>query len=301
MLFRSTLPLSWDDSNSISGKSMRRIGFYFNRWFALLLTRPTFFSFFKHAHKMTLRGLGLLNADGNDVTGEDWLLSKLSRSPIHTVVDVGANVAIYGFDELPTTTRFFAFEPNPETFAQLTQGNYPKRVKLFNQAVGASNKTIKLYDFADDAELKATQPTATLASTNRAVIEQLHGQPSKAYRVQQTTLDAFAKTSKLTHIDLLKIDVEGYELAVLQGSKNLLSKHKIDLIQFEFNEMHVYHRVFFKDFVDILPDFSLYRLGPHGLLPLPAYRPLTHELFAFQNILAIAHHSASRWDDVLLS
>jgi FkbM family methyltransferase len=280
---------------------MRSFGFFFNRWFAQWWCRPRFFSLFSHAHKMTLRGLGMLNADGNDVTGEDWLLSKLAQSNIRTLIDVGANVVVYGFEQLPKSVRYVAFEPNPETFAQLEGNQYPKRVKLLNLALGATSKTIKLYDFADNSTLKPTQPTATLASTNRAVIEQLHGQPSKAYTVQQTTLDSFVITNKVAHVDLLKIDVEGYELAVLQGAQNLLAKHKVDLIQFEFNEMHVYHRVFFKDFVDILSDFTLYRLGPNGLLPLPPYRPLTHEVFAFQNILAISHQSASRWHDVLLS
>ena len=271
------------------------ISFRINRWIALWFCRPTLQQFFYHGHKLMLRGLGLLNADGDDVTGEYWLLNRLAKSEIKTVVDVGANVSIYGYDRLPKQVRYIGFEPNPETFALLQKQKYPERVQLHQLAVGASEKTIKLYDFADDAVLKLTQPTATLASTSKAVIEQFHHQKAKAYDVKQIALDDFLKKQKVASIDLLKIDVEGYELAVLQGAKQLIAKQMISLIQFEFNEMHVYHRVFFKDFIDLLPNYTLYRLGPNGLLPLPAYRPLTHEIFAFQNILAISHKHLDKW------
>ena len=101
------------------------------------------------------------------------------------------------------------------------------------------------------------------------------------------TLDNFAKREKIERIDFLKIDIEGNELAVLQGSKNLLTKNRILFIQFEFNEMNVYSRTFFKDFIDMLPDYIIYRMMPRGLYKLGPYRPSTHEIFAFQNIIAV--------------
>lgn len=244
---------------------------------------------------MTLRALGMINADGDDVTGENWLLDKLAQTKISQVVDVGANVSVYGYNKLAKNVRFIAFEPNPETFAQLKLKNYPARVKLYQQAVGRSKKSVKLFDFADEAPLKKTQPTATLASVNRQVIEQFHQQKAKSYTVTQVDLDSFLSKAKITQVDLLKIDVEGAELEVLKGAKKFISDQKIELIQFEFNEMHAYARVFFKDFVDFLHDYTLFRLGPHGLLRLGTYRPLTHEQFAFQNVLAISNRNLHKW------
>jgi hypothetical protein len=51
--------------------------------------------------------------------------------------------------------------------------------------------------------------------------------------VSVTTLDKFCEENKVSKIDLLKIDVEGFEYEVLKGSVNTLTKGKIDTIQIE--------------------------------------------------------------------
>ena len=96
-----------------------------------------------------------------------------------------------------------------------------------------------------------------------------------------------SKKEKIDRISLLKIDTEGTEYDVLMGGKETLKQGKIDIIQFEFNEMNVYSRTFMKDFVEILPKYEFFRLMPYGLYPMGEYRPSTWEIFAFQNIAAI--------------
>jgi hypothetical protein len=91
----------------------------------------------------------------------------------------------------------------------------------------------------------------------------------------------------ISHEDLLKIDVEGAELEVLKGAVGAIKAGKIDVIQFEFNEMNVVSRVFFRDFWHVLDGYSFYRLLPFGLFPIRNYRTFFCELFAFQNIVAV--------------
>jgi hypothetical protein len=119
------------------------------------------------------------------------------------------------------------------------------------------------------------------------VINELYRQNVQAFKFSMTTLDRFAEVEDIHVIDLLKIDTEGTELYVLKGAMRLLKKKRIRFIQFEFNEMNVYSRTFFRDFIDLLPGYTFYRLMPSGFYQLGPYRPSTHEIFAFQNILAV--------------
>src|SRR3954468_16629026 len=58
--------------------------------------------------------------------------------------------------------------------------------------------------------------------------------------VPGTRLDPEATRLGLDHIDLLKIDAEGYDLHVLRGAQRLLKEQRIDVIQFEYGEAWPY-------------------------------------------------------------
>lgn len=261
------------------------------RVFQFVFSRNALYSFNLHAYKLWLRSIGVLNSDTEEATGEPWLRRRLvelereGKLSVKVIVDVGANDLAYGQDEFPKA-KIYAFEPLPESFHRLKQGA-ARGVIPIQAAVGERVGSTDFFDFAPSAPRKSEQPTSQLASVHRDVIEKLYGQPAKKYRVKLTTLDTFARTRKISHIDFLKIDAEGNELAVLKGASRLLAANKIDIIQFEFNEIHAYSRVFMKDFYEALPDYTFYRLLPGGAAPLGPYRPLTHEIFGFQNIIAV--------------
>lgn len=264
---------------------------YFIKLYRFVFARKSFYKVNYHINRLSLRGMGILNSEGEEVTGEYFFIRWLSvNANIRTVFDIGANTGNYSIllnNNIPNI-HIFAYEPHPETF-KILKKNTKKltNIKIYN--LGLDNKVgdSVLWDFSEDSELKSTQPTSTLASNYKNVIEDFHNQKSMKYKIKTTTIEKEFKTNKLKKIDLIQIDTEGSELKILENAKNLIKNNKIRIIQFEFNEMNVYSNVFMKNYFDLLKNYNLYRLLPNGFLPLGEYKPDKHEIFAFQNIVAI--------------
>jgi hypothetical protein len=74
------------------------------------------------------------------------------------------------------------------------------------------------------------------------------------------TGDAYCEAREIARIDLLKIDTEGSELLVLEGLNGMLSRERIDVIQFEYSRINVLSKYLLKDFYGLL-DESRYAIG----------------------------------------
>lgn len=244
-----------------------------------IFCRTSLFTWNQRVMDLMLRGVGVLNYEGYAVSGEAWLLEHIvKQGTVKTIVDVGANTDPYGVG-IPGVT-VYALEPNKKTFARLRKDTkHLQNIHVF--PIGLSDKPGKatIYDIS-------TKGTA-LASLDKKTVETMYGKRAVGSEITLSTLDAFVKEQQIASIDVLKIDTEGNEYQVLLGAKQTLARKKIKYIVFEFNEMHAYRRVFLRDFYDLLPGYTFYRLLPDGLGKLGPYRPITHELFAFQNIVAI--------------
>jgi FkbM family methyltransferase len=233
--------------------------------------------------ELSLRGLGVLNSEDEAASGELYLMdSLLSRLESPLVLDVGANQGRYATlvrQRVPASS-VWAFEPHPETFKHLAAVAEQYGFKAVSVGMGDQAGSFVLYD-------RVAGEGTEHASLYREVIEDIHDREATALDVAITTLDQFVCEQHIEQIGLLKIDTEGNEYRVLLGGKETLEAGKVAMIQIEFNEMNTVSRVFFRDFVELLPGFAPFRLLPGGLLPLTPYRPLRHELFGFQNILFI--------------
>lgn len=253
-------------------------------FYAFLFSRSYFYKFNRGLHHASLRGLGVINYKNDVVSGERHFIRKsLSLLDAPTVVDVGANVGDYSSAVLAANknARVFAFEPHPETYKRLSSRlSSARNFVATNAACGSVPGNLILYDHAKDAGTEH-------ASLHRGVIERIHKDESNQHVVIVTTLDHFATDHAINLIHLLKIDTEGYELEVLKGATGLLREGRIKAIQFEFNEMNIVSGVFFKDFCEAMPNYRFYRMLRNGLGTLDPYSPLTCEVFAYQNIVAL--------------
>lgn len=197
--------------------------------------------------------------------------------------DAGANTGDYSLNlqHAFPGSAIFSFEPNPSSF-EILQRSVEKcpEIIMVNSALGEKKSTQKMFTHAD-------QPYSQQASIVPGVIEDLQQATSVlSFNVGVVDLDSFCKTNGIDRINFLKIDTEGYDLQVIKGAASLIEKGKIDVIQFEINEMNLYARVFLKDFYALLKGYEFYRMDTNKIIPLGNYEA-ANEIFLYQNIIAI--------------
>ena len=200
------------------------------------------------------------------------------KYPVTTIFDVGASEGESTLDALNRfpEARVLGFEPHPSTFANLMArvGGNP-RFQGFNVALGNDIGEVEMieYDRFRANSLTPNNPHATRFNK--------HGQ--RRIRVQETTLDTFCLEHSIDNIDLLKTDVEGFDLVVLQGSSLMLQKRAVKFVLVEFFDLLPKEGVFggaLMPFEDLL--------GPFGFRFVAAYNQYIStagEMFSTSNAL----------------
>lgn len=135
------------------------------------------------------------------------------------IFDVGAHFGEITFNlaKLNPHSKIISFEPNPEMFNKLS----------FNKLLNKFDN-IDLYPFAAGENNADVMLTFHSESPEGAHIDTSITQDS--ILIKQKKLDDiyFEKYNDIP-VKLIKIDTEGYELNVLRGAKQILSKYKPDL------------------------------------------------------------------------
>jgi FkbM family methyltransferase len=143
-----------------------------------------------------------------------------------TYVDVGAHVGGV-FDALTRSSvrvrEAHLIEPNPKTFGVLQEA-FAKvaSVSCHNVAIGAKRGTVAMRD-------EGTM-THVVAATGG---NELSGIAARTFKAEAITLDDLAGLCQISHIALLKVDVEGHELAVFEGARQLLETESVDIVYVE--------------------------------------------------------------------
>ena len=82
------------------------------------------------------------------------------------------------------------------------------------------------------------------------------------------TGSTYCHENSIDHIDLLKLDIEGYEFNALQGTRDLLSRRAVSIVQFEFGAFSAANRVLLSDIAGLLHDYDIFRIVGDGLVPV---------------------------------
>ncbi len=221
---------------------------------------------------------------------DPWVdIGKLARAwsrPIKTFFDVGANdgeTAIAALRQFPEA-NVTSFEPHPVTFAELLAAvGDQQRFTAVNAALGADIGEVVMFEYEGMSKINSLTSDAPFAVR--------FDRKGRRTSVKCTTLDAYCAENGVEWIDVLKIDTEGFDHAVLQGSAGMLQRRAIGFITVEFNDLQP------KEGTTggaLVPIDQLLR--PHGYRFVAAYNDYittAGEMFAVSNALFALPQSAS--------
>lgn len=198
-----------------------------------------FFRFVPHSNDLLLRlSQRYLDRhygqnDSNPVTnGEDaFLRTVLPGLRGGVIFDVGANVGNWSSFALslnPSLT-IHIFEPSSQTYYMCSEKRWPETVSLNNIGLGEHREKLLL---------KIVEPGSGMNSLySRQGVEA--AESASTEEVQIETLDNYCVEHGINHIDFLKADVEGHELAVFKGARRMLERRGIEMIQFEYGALFI--------------------------------------------------------------
>ena len=141
--------------------------------------------------------------------------------------DVGANVGLYTWEvqEVCPLRKILTFEPDPENIKLLEKTLSEVNLKNLEICKSALSNQNGVVSFFQDT---LTSATGCVEGKDKPWIEQYLNSSANEIRVKTKTLDSVALEDKTP--SLMKIDVEGHEVEVLEGSSNTLTKAKPLLI-----------------------------------------------------------------------
>jgi FkbM family methyltransferase len=253
------------------------------------------FRIFRKIRVLTLRIFYWIENDNNiDFTsnGEGYFIdavvsyfAKLEGMRLE-IFDIGGNRGDYTQILLEKSynqklnARIHVFEPTTSCFKLLTD-RFAKLSNIILNQLAVSNSN-------GDMEIYYDQQESPLASLYQRNLSAIGMSLSQSETIQTTRLDAYIRGKEITHIHLLKIDIEGHEIAAFEGIGDYLSGDFVDFIQFEYGGANLDSKSSLMDFYAMLEkrEFVIGKLMPRGV-ELRAYEPWMDN-FQYANYVAIS-------------
>jgi FkbM family methyltransferase len=181
-------------------------------------------------------------------------------------IDAGANIGLMSLaaaQKVGQSGEIHAFEPVPDVFAQLQQNvviNKAKNIQLHNFALGSDVERRIIYEQEriNKGGASFVKPTAD---------------SSAKHTVSVDTLDRVCHAMKTKTIRMIKADVEGWELELLQGGKRVLSVSDAPILCIEYCVSYLSHRGQHHDvynFIRNINEYQFFKLknGKETISPL---------------------------------
>ena len=196
-------------------------------------------------------------------------------------VDIGGNVGDYtaALRERWPGLPVHVFEPSATNVHKLLARYEAEKNVVINANA--------LSDFEGSATLFADEPGSGMGSLSQRDLRNRGLSFDAAEPVRVARFEAYwMSTLRSAPIDIVKLDIEGHELAALRGFGAALAAVRV--LQFEFGGCNIDTRTYYKDFFALLTGagFTLYRITPLGPQPLRQYSE-HDEFYSTTNFIAV--------------
>ncbi len=162
-----------------------------------------------------------------EVLTVDYLLSSNTIQTGDTVLDIGGNIGYYALPEsklVGDTGVVYAVEPvksNYELLQKNVELNGMNNVKTFQMAMGDAEREIPIY-------IRSKKNLSSLTE----LPSDARGGVVGVEKVPMTTVDVFVEKIIGKAPSFLRMDVEGFEISILEGMQKTLSGNTTLLIEF---------------------------------------------------------------------
>lgn len=129
------------------------------------------------------------------------------------ILDLGLNIGLFSMFAKQFAKQIYAFEPTKETFdiaKKNIEENGIKNVKLYQKAIAKDDGKTTFYH-ADNTTMNSMMEIVTIKNADQV--------NKVKEEVETIRLDTFVKQEGITHIDFMKMDVEGVEVEII-GSQS---------------------------------------------------------------------------------
>lgn len=201
--------------------------------------------------------------------GTQKTLRQLIRAG-DTVFDIGANIGAHTLgiaESVGGSGKVYAFEPADFAFAKL------KRNLALNPELQACTCPQQIQLSANENEILEQKIYASWPLGRDATVHPKHrGRLVSSEHARVETLDHFVSREGIHRLDLIKMDVDGHELPVLQGARETLRRFQPTLVMEMSPYIHAELHHSFQEFVELLKQagYSLRNADSGQPVPLDA-------------------------------
>ena len=194
-------------------------------------------------------------------------------------VDCGGNIGNYSSEILRVfpNSNLHIFEPSKYNI-QILNSKFKNKKNVIINGEGLSNVN-------DESTLFSDKSGSGLGSLTKRRLDHFNIDFDYNEKIKLVRLDEYWNENiKSEYIDLLKIDVEGHEIQVLEGLGEKINN--VRSIQFEFGGCNIDTKTYFQDFWYFFKNhnFTIFRISPLGIIEINKYKEL-YESFTTTNFI----------------